>query len=144
MNNIHFRKSNRIGFDLFIFDLIGEMNRVKVAITFFYKSNLNSLYKVEFYSSLLGIVSWFTDKNTYEGKIWEGEEIAQSLSNLNYHYTGEFLFASEEGEIIKKIINKVLNDLNKLPFQDILIEKMNNPLIQSLQKDYFLNFVLDL
>jgi hypothetical protein len=107
---MNYSKKNRNGLDWFIFEEVKDTDHIRAAVSFIIKEDSRPLYCIEFYSSLFGIVGWFRKEDKYQIQVWEGEDQAKSLSNLNYHYTGEFLSnTGDEDTKVKIIANRVNN-----------------------------------
>lgn len=131
---MNFFYKNKTGFDWFIFEERKEMEHVRAGVSFIIKEGSRPLHSIELYSSLHGILSWDRKDDRYTVRVWEGEDRAKSLSDLNYHYTGEFLIATESPEAKEKIISdtftffkdKILKELLEIQFEnpkDIMIAR---------------------
>ena len=131
----------RNDFDVFSFQSIGELERVNSAVSFYLKSTLRVIHRIEFYSSRLGIVSWYRKENRFETKVWEGEERAQSLSALNYHYTGEFLFSSAGEDIVKKILLPVIEEIENFDLKRLIRQQIEEFSEVILSREKLLKFL---
>ncbi|MDX1958572.1 MAG: hypothetical protein SFU98_08375 [Leptospiraceae bacterium] len=107
-----FVKKSKVGaLEKYIFEKESDLGSISTALCFFFRKDA-SLFGIEFYSKIFGIANWYKDDNRFVGKSWEAEETAQSVSALNYHYTGKFLSASASEELIQKILTNVLESSN--------------------------------
>ncbi len=105
------KKISQSNIERWIYEEKGEMDKVISAVTIFFKQE--KLLAIEFYSSLYGIAKWNSESKKLSIKTWEDEEIAKSLSYLNYHYTGKMLNSSDhivENSIIVEDCLKKIQD----------------------------------
>lgn len=101
------RKISLTGVEKLVYEVKGEMDKVFAAITLF--KELDRITSIEFYSSLYGVTRAQLTTHTLKTQGWESEEIAQSLSHLNYHYTGKILDGAGDDELSLKIITDCLS-----------------------------------
>jgi len=105
------KKISHGNIERWIYEEKGELDKIISAVTIFWKQE--KLLAIEFYSSLCGIAKWNSESKKLSIKTWEEEEIAQSLSYLNYHYTGKMLNSSDyivENSIIVEDCLKKIQD----------------------------------
>ena len=125
---------NKNGYDWFMFEEKKELDHIRAGVAFLIKENTRPLHSIELYSSLHGILEWQRKEDKYLVRVWEGEEKAKSMSNLNYHYTAEFLTATNDPLIKERIIedsfsffkDKILKELMEIQFEnprDIMIAR---------------------
>jgi hypothetical protein len=133
-----YSKKNKSGLDWFVFEEVKDSDHIRAAVSFIIKESTRPLYCIEYYSSLFGIVGWFRKEDKYQIQVWEGEDQAKSLSNLNYHYTGEFLSNTGDEEIKLKIIEDSLSFFKDKILRELIEGQMENPKDIMIAREQFL------
>ena len=133
-----YSKRNKSGLDWFVFEEVKDSDHIRAAVSFIIKESTRPLYCIEYYSSLFGIVGWFRKEDKYQIQVWEGEDQAKSLSNLNYHYTGEFLSNTGDEEIKLKIIEDSLSFFKYKILRELIEGQMENPKDIMIAREQFL------
>ncbi len=137
---MNFSKRNKNGNDWFLFEEVKDLDHVRAGVSFIIKENTRPLISIEFYSSLHGIVGWFRKEDKYEIRVWEGEDRAKSLSDLNYHYTGEFLTASGNEDLKLKIMEDALSFFKDKILKELIETQLENPKDIMIAREQFLRF----
>lgn len=97
--------------DIFIAQVCKELDVTVAAINFiFIDDKLNT---IEFNSYRFGITKYSIAQKKFTGNIWESENDAKAISNLNYHYTSFGLNGTANEETNRKNYKFVLNEIQQ-------------------------------
>jgi len=140
---MNYYKKNKNGFDWFIFEERKDLDHVRAGVSFIIKENTRPLYSIEFYSSLHGITAWFRKEDKFQISRWEGEDKAKSLSDLNYHYTGEFLSSSGDDALKIKIMEDALSFFKDKILKELIETQLENPKDIMIAREHFLRIKED-
>ncbi len=113
---------------VYTIQVLKELGVTLAAVNFiFVKDELNT---IEFNSYKYGITKYSLSENKFYGNLWESENEAKAVSDLNYHYTSIGLGSvATNNDLDLKILNTVLEaitdiDLNRI-IEKAIDEKQN-------------------
>jgi hypothetical protein len=121
---------------IYTVQVLKELGVTLAAINFIFLND--SLTTVEFNSYKLGITKFSISEKKFHGNLWETENDAKAISNLNYHYTSIGLDSATNNDSDLRIYSLVLEiiddpSLAKIIFKVITQGQSNETEIE----DYF-------
>ncbi len=102
--------------------VLKELGVTLAAVNFIFLKDV--LTTIEFNSYKLGITKYSISEKKFQGNLWETENDAKAISNLNYHYTSIGLDSATSNDSDLKIYNLVLEIINDTSLADIILKVM--------------------
>ena len=86
MNRVSYLVRSEPSKQVYTVQVLKELGVTLAAVNFIFLND--ALSTIEFNSYKFGITKYSLSEKKFHGNLWETEDEAMAISNLNYHYTG--------------------------------------------------------